>query len=100
MKDKITFKEEYWDNGKLRYRHQLVNSKHYGEQLGYYDNGQLDYRYQLLNGKYHGESLSYLSSGKIYSKYYYINGERVSQEEWLEYNTSKHQTQFLTDMYV
>ena len=76
MEDKITFKEDYHNNGELAYK------THY------------------LNGKKHGEQLVYYHNGKLWYKCYFINDKKVSEEEWLEYSKPQYETQFLTDMYV
>ena len=87
--DKITFKEEYWDNGQLKYKEQYLNGNQHGEQLGYYYNGQLHYKFQYLNGNKHGEQLGYYEGGKLWYKDYYINDNYVSYEEWIKYNRNE-----------
>ncbi len=100
MKDKITFKEDYYINGQLMHKSRYLNGKRHGEQIGYYSNGKLRYKFQFPNGEKHGEQIGYWDDGKLSYKSYYIKGDEVSEEEWLEYNTPQHHTQFLTDMYV
>ena len=41
MGNKITFKEEYFNNGQLYCKDQYLNGKRHGEQKGYYNNGEL-----------------------------------------------------------
>ena len=100
MEDNIKVKERYYNNGKLRYKHQYLMGKPHGEQLYYYDNGNLEYKDQYLKGKRHGEQLIYNSNGELWFDYYYIGGKEVSKEEWIGYIKPQHQTQFLTDLYV
>ena len=87
--DKITFKEGYWDNGQLKYKHQYLNGKEHGEQLAYHSNGQLHYKWQYLDGKEHGEQSIYGLNGELYYKSYYINDNYVSYEEWIKYNRNQ-----------
>tara|TARA_B110000858_G_C17432295_1_gene305987 strand:+ start:249 stop:560 length:312 start_codon:yes stop_codon:yes gene_type:complete len=98
--DKITFEEEYYDNGQLRYKWQYLNYKIHGDQFDYYSNGKLNYKTQYLNDKPHGEQLRYHKNGKLWYKSYCINGKKVSEKEWIEYIKPQHDTQFLTDLYV
>ena len=86
MEDKITFEEEYYDNGKLSYELQYLNGLKHGEQLSYHTNGELQYKWQYLNDLKHGEQLSYHFDGELSYKLYYINGDEVSYEEWVKYN--------------
>ena len=78
MKDKIQFKEYYWNNGKLKYKHQYLNGKLHGEQLSYYNNGKLEYKNYYINGKKHGEQICYWSNGQLRHKFQFLNGKRVS----------------------
>jgi len=95
-----TFKEDYYSNGKLKYKNQFLNGEKHGEQLGYHENGTLIYKNQFLNGKLHGEQLEYYYSGELwYKEEYYINDKKVSEKEWITYQP-KPKTQSLTDMYV
>ena len=81
----------------------------------HYINGQLKYRHQYLNGKKHGVQIGEVIIKKSFSLYgetsyyyllnkgvitYYIKGEQVLEKEWSEYYISQNETQFLTDMYV
>ena len=89
-KDKITFEEEYWGNGQLKYKYQYLNGEYHGEQLGYHhSNGKLNYKQQFLNGDKHGEHIGYFSDGQLMYKYYYINGDEVSYEEWIKYKRNE-----------
>ena len=98
--DEIEFKEVYYSNGQLDYKHQFLRGKKHGEQLGYFSNDEIMYKHQYVNGELHGGQLGYHCNGELRYKEYYINDKRVLEKEWLEYNTPQHQTQFLTDLYV
>ena len=69
--------EDYFDNGKLRYRRNFVNGKKQGAWEHYYGNGQLLYRANFVDGKKHGVRESYYYNGELCHRTEYNMGEEV-----------------------
>jgi hypothetical protein len=78
--------ETWWyENGVKHSEIPYVNGKAHGVITGWYRNGVKEGEIPCVNGERHGIATFWDRNGDFDEYYYYINNERVSKEEWEEY---------------
>uniref|UniRef100_UPI00404A946D toxin-antitoxin system YwqK family antitoxin n=2 Tax=Flavobacterium sp. TaxID=239 RepID=UPI00404A946D len=70
-------REDYWENGNLMMRVNMIDGKKNGESVYYYENGNLEERSFFKNGSFHGSMVLYFENKNIKSERKYWNGRLI-----------------------
>lgn len=72
------YKEEYYDNGNLKFEGLVKNELPNGYGKSYYNTGQLNYEGEWVNGKFHGKGKLYNKKGILTYEGEWVNGKPIT----------------------
>ena len=65
---------DYYENGQLASKINLIDGKFNGLEVGYFENGNIKGKINYINNLIHGEFEEYFENGQLKEKANYING--------------------------